>query len=209
MFPANVIPRPLARLISDIWAKHYPDHKSIILLFEDVSSFMVHLEHEIKRTSGKIWTDSAFSGILTNPLIDRLLRIRSGVDNEKPGTVVLEACRLALMLSLAGPRRWFGQDPVMTTVQVGKLRDLLSNNSHKWPGLEELRLWVIMMGAMEAQEPIQLGWFECELTRISWEQGITTYDEAEKIMQRIVWVASVHRSKLRNLKAYSSVTVEQ
>jgi hypothetical protein len=205
VFPTKINPPPLARRPLEAWGKQHTDHIAAIMVFEDVSRFAIYLENEIKRTLGGIWKDSAFSETYINPLIDRLLQIRSEVESGKSGAAIVEACRLATTLSLAGPRRSFGQDPVTTTVQVGKLYHLLKRCTMHWENLEELGLWVIAMGVMEAQEPIQCGWFDCELTRISREQGITTYDEAEKILKEIIWVSSVHHSKLRSLMAYSSV----
>jgi hypothetical protein len=178
---------------------------NIIDLFEDASKFIIHTENEVARTAGKMWKDSTFAVSFVNPLIDRSLRIRSAVNFEDFGTFIIEACRLALIPSLAPLRREFSRYPVTTSLHVRKLHMLLADCSSDWEELKELQLCVVAMGILEAEKPTQKDRFECDLIRISWGYGFTKLQEAEGVLEGLVWAVSVHGPKLRSLKVYSKL----
>jgi hypothetical protein len=118
------------------------------------------------------------------------------------GTVVLEGCRLAMIIMLSAVRRAFGV-VVITATEVSKLYSLLTLSDYDWLGLEDLRFWVVVMGVLEVKDLDQRRWFGSDLRRLLLEYGITTRSEASDRLRGVIWTSSVFAPKLQTLPEYS------
>jgi hypothetical protein len=165
-------------------------------IMRDVDRFYQHLTDQAIQTSGLIYRQQSFSGYFIVPLVHELLSMQAPVVIDDSGLAILQACRLAILLSLAEVRRLFGIYPVSSTVQVRKLYALLSPHPD-WKGLEDLEIWVLSMGIIEAEAETERKWLLDEWTRVTQRLGYRIYEAVESLLQSLPWMVEIHGTKLR------------
>lgn len=171
-------------------------------IFEDVSRVSLHVEAEERRTTGHIYTDVVFAGTLILSLIYRLLQIqpRFASELETPHGAIKEATRLGLLLFLAEVRRRIGVHPVNTEVHVEKLRAVLRREDTDWSAFNDLKIWIVAMGVLEArQEPCVRSMVD-DWTQITATETVMVPANMERVMNNIMWMDSVHGKRYREMR---------
>ena len=108
--------------------------------------------------------------------------------------------RLALMLYLTPIRRSFGIYPVTMDIHVAKLWALFQDKLQVLPTAvlsNELRFWVAMVGAIEAQGILRDA-FAIELRDLARTMEIVSLSEAEECFHSVM-LMEVHGPGLRSL----------
>lgn len=172
----------------------------ILNLFANIVRFNTFLENTITASGDATWKDFTWSGQHIQPLTYRLLTLRSPFEPMNPSTATHEILRLVLMLYLTPIRRNFGIYPVVVDIHVTKLwaliRDPLQDSP---PGVfsNELRFWVLAMGAMEAEGMLRDA-FTMELKDIVSNMDIVSFSHAEEVLKSVM-LLEVHDPGLRTL----------
>lgn len=199
-------PLPLGALnLSKTWRFLLPHRFDIIDIFDDLCRVTYHIKEEAYLSGGEVYKDFEFSGTFLNPLLYRLLAARTDVQNDNDA-VFQEALRLASILYLAEVRRTFGIFPVWSRAHVKKLKRVLENQVD-WKKLTRLKLWVLAMGAMEAETVSDKAWFQERLQNTFKSEGFACYTEAERYLQTVAWIDEIHghRYKMRWLEQGSTL----
>ena len=143
--------------------------------------------------------EHSHSGAWTNPVAFRLLSFRPlqkfGISNQ---SLVQEACRLGSLLYLAPVWRMFGVHPLRSEILVHKLKALFDSHMMEWSRLWKLQLWVLFVGAMEAQvvdDLVSLTWFVLEIASTLLEHGIHSWSRGLACIQEILWAETIFGGK--------------
>jgi hypothetical protein len=171
---------------------------------EDVALCILHLQNQIALSSpADVFLHQGSGRTYFNPLLHRLLRARP-LDLEpdnKPNSVMIlmEAVRLALILSLAPVRKAFGVHPITSNVAAGKLRALMERGVELFESMEmeELGLWVVAIGILES-ETEDKAWFVGEFGRMV-EAGGMDFREVESALACMPWCDTLHGDRLRQM----------
>lgn len=182
--------------ICQSWQLHFPNHEEAICTLCDLSAFTTLLNQELVRTSGYILKDAFISEFWLYPLVHRLLSLNAPIDPEDTGSVLQEACRLAGLLCLAEVRRQWCIFPVITMRHVRKLKTLLQIHDIEWRDLQQLKVWVLAVAAMEADPGEEREWLLDKLTETLWSQGLRQNCAVEDILGGTAYVAEFHEGLL-------------
>ena len=97
------------------WLTLFPENEEIAYILADLSKVAQVIKDELVRTKRKVYSDSEFSGGMLNPIIYRLLVV-------KTDSLLVESCpfhealRLAMILFLGETRRRFGINPIISRI---------------------------------------------------------------------------------------------
>ena len=177
----------------------------LLVLFEDLDSITAYFSRENDRSAGKIWQDSILVQLRINPLIHRLLcaesvRHESSLDEkQKDYLIVSESCRLAALLYLATVRRRAGLLPVRTVCQLTKLKTKFENDCVDWTELQNLRLWALTLGAVEASAISDRTWFVDRIAIRMRDLGAVRRDQIDTSLQSLVKCDDIYENALRRL----------
>jgi hypothetical protein len=194
---STVTPLHLQCLINPISAAS-PALIPILNLFTDIARFSILLETTIRTTDSAVWKDLTWCGQHIQPLTYRLLTLRSPTNEIESSFATHEMLRLALMLYLTPIRRSFGIYPVNVDIHVAKLWALIQDPA---TGMlcDELRIWTVVMGAMDAKGVLRDA-LTMELRDVVSGMGIGSCCQAEEILKSVV-LMEVHGPGLRTLWA--------
>ena len=89
----------------------------------------------------------------------------------------------------------FGVHPVRSETLVWKLKDILTTHEVEWSRLWKLQMWVLYMGAMEAQSVNDTTWFAREITSVLHENGLQDWSKGLDYIKDILWVETIFGGK--------------
>jgi hypothetical protein len=178
-----------------------PDDLEVIEIFHRVARFSVELGIEINNADAQKnlqWTNTLVT------ICHELLNTQKPVDDtgNEEREIIREATRLALLLFLAPIRRLLAVSTFSTTAQLEKLTVLMFIKDIRWAGLQELRLWVITMGILEATSNSDL---KCWVSLWRTQETVADLSLAlSKALIRnasgIMWIRDLHEKKLLEMQ---------
>jgi hypothetical protein len=128
-----------------------------------------------------------------------LLSIPDKLDVADPSYNYYEASRLGGILYLAEIRRRFGVFPVWSTVQLRKLRKVLSAADGSWQKMTLWKLWIITIAALEATSDDERCFFGHGLKEIIVELGLRDHGDLNSALHGFLWIDTVHGARLKVL----------
>jgi hypothetical protein len=152
-----------------------------------------------------IWEDPDFAGFRIYPTLYKLLTIQAGPEEDEFRNLVQEICRLGAILFLSEIRRKFGVSPVVTKIQITKLRRLFETNHIIWDkSLEPIRIWVLVMagcaGSMEAEGT----WVAERLVQSRTFMTCAHWGDIIAVVSSMWWIDEVFSSGFKSLETYGS-----
>ena len=181
----------LAKRMSSIWRRRFPNLPAIPRILDDLVVVTAHLKSEGSRTAGALWTDSLATGVWVNPIVHRLLHLRiEQPDCSNCNDVLQESFRIGTMLYLARTKFHKSLISALTTIHVARLKACLSNEcATHWDDLEPLKIWILVMGGMNAKEDsVERLWFELKILKTARRMNVTRREEVEVVAKGILWI---------------------
>lgn len=179
--------------LSDKLYETFPSGKEIFTLLKDTAVFATVFNAELRHQSFyQITQDPMWPWTHLYPLAHNLLSYRSAVDVDDYESVVKECCRLGLSIFVTQMRRQFGIAPMVLNVFAEQLLPLLRNPNvpSDWGQFEALKLWILVVGAMEAQKDARIGILDL-LVDVVGRLGIKNHSQLEKKVKEFIWVDAV------------------
>jgi hypothetical protein len=141
-----------------------------------------------------IWEDPYFLGMQINPIV---IRLRPSLENEnEPGETVETACRLAALLFLSDIRVEFVPYHVTGYHFVKRLEQIALLEITEWEEFQNLRLWVLVIGAIKASPADRLHFIE-GVKRALERLYITTWEEATLVVASILFNEEIYGQRCR------------
>jgi hypothetical protein len=138
--------------------------------------------HWTTRTDGGGWTQNIIHRLLSwRPLVEAF-----GDDYLNPDSQ--ETCRLATLLYIAPIWRKYGAAPVVTTVLVQKLLAQIQLAPTDWGELGLLRIWVLAVGALEAENHHMFLQITDMLANQLRDRQVLSWEQIFPSLSRILWM---------------------
>lgn len=157
------------------------------------------LQAESIKTKGEVYKLVTWAGQYIQPLTYRLLCLREAVDVDECPSLMQETWRLAILLSTTGIRLRCGIRPMVWNIHEEKLKSLLEDDMTDWGFFNDLKLWIIVIGALKSVTEAQRLWFsnEFKLAMVA-RNSLTAYDEVEIKLAKYLWMPEHHRTEFFN-----------
>jgi hypothetical protein len=169
-------------------------------IFEEMVRFSIHTSNEERRTASAVYEDAHFTGTFINIFLFHLLSARPMSDDIDSNAALRESVRLGLLLFLACLKRRFGLYPVTFKIHVEKLVVVLAKDQQAWTGFEQLKLWIIAMGLLEATDVAHISQLR-ERWRTALEQeAFGDQLQVESALKDIMWIESIHGRRYSEVK---------
>jgi hypothetical protein len=184
--------------LSDVWERRFPSRREITSIYKDTCRMVTLLQAESVRTKGEVYKLVTWAGQYIQPLTYRLLCLREAVDVNECSSIMQEIWRLAILLSTTGIRLQFGIRPMVWNIHEEKLKSLLEDDMTDWGFLNDLKLWIIVIGALKSVTEAQRLWFSSEFKLEMAKNNLTTYDEVEIKLAKYLWLPEHHGTEFFN-----------
>lgn len=171
----------------------FPSGTSVFHLFRDTAFLASLMKARLSHSSlDQICEDTLWSWEHLYPLVHNLLSYRVPVQVEDYESVVKESCKLALSIFTTKVRRQFGMAPLVLDIYVDQMLLLFQGNkiSSDWGELNEFKLWVLVVGAMEARGETRAG-LSALLTEVIHRLDIRSHLDLLKRMKELIWVKEI------------------
>lgn len=191
-----------ATSLSEGLTKAFTSGATIFNLLKDAAIFAEVFNSELRaRSLLQIGQDATWGWTYLYPLAHNTLSYRNNVDLSEYASVVIETCRLGLSMFVTQMRRQFGIAPLVLSVYADKLLCLLQNSyfPNDWGKFEVLKLWTLVVGAMEVRGGVRAGLLKLLVNVIS-RLGIKNHAELEKSVRKFIWVEEVDRGRFWELE---------
>lgn len=157
------------------------------------------LDRTLAEDPRALWSDSTSIGHSIHSLLHDINSLSPTANGDVSAVLPLaEVMRLAAVLSLAESRRRLGIWPVWSYIHVAKLRDLLEsflsadNGRDPWTTNRSLKLWILMLGGMEATVEGHKAWFVGQLAQLARQMRLRPWSDARRVLLNAVWIDTVH-----------------
>lgn len=142
-----------------------------------------------------------FPGFAFYPVMYKLLTMQRNQDEDETKHAVQEMCRLGGLFFLAVVRKSLGVSPVLTTIQMEKLRTLLGASNLLWEArFDMIRTWTIVMAASAAEDDKLREWAVKAVRHEKNSMRDMTWDEVHKMVSKMWWIEDVFASKAKEIK---------
>lgn len=181
----------------------FPSGERIFDIFKDFAYFVSVFKARLCYSSlDMICEDSSWSWANLYPLTHDLLSYRENVDLDDYESVVKESCRLALNVLNTRIRRVFGIAPLVLDIYVDQLLPLLQNPNipKDWSGFNEFKLWILVIGTMEARGDTRVRLVALMMEIIP-RLGIRSHLELERRMRRLIWIQEIDGERFWELES--------
>ncbi|KAJ4391686.1 hypothetical protein N0V93_005306 [Gnomoniopsis smithogilvyi] len=162
-------------------------------IFEEINALSHQSFESPIPIAGRIQLDHGReTGAWSLLMIHGLLRLRLDPQILLPKYFrIQEACRLGTLLYMVRVWRYFGVAPVTSEAILAKLQAILYNDDGDWGRLWTFYLWILYMGAIEAQDGPLETWFLDRIASVSMLYGIEKWEESMAIVRKILWYACI------------------
>jgi hypothetical protein len=200
--PPRPTPTPerslLAQHMSEAWRKQFPGHSTSADILDDLASVTADLLVERVNFGERLFSGTVTPLLWIDPIVHWLLQqcFRLYEPSDQAGWIE-ETFRVAALLFLGRLRRFDSEDPLLfaqTAKHIPRLRLSLERTDEKdWGELWPLRLWALMMGAMETVEARVYAhkWFHDEMLAMAASLMFRSWRAVEKVVKDMLWVEEV------------------
>jgi hypothetical protein len=156
------------------------------------------------------WEDPNFPGFAFYPTLHKLLALQMPSKDDELENDVQELCRLGGLLFIAEVRRKFGVSPVVTTVQVAKLRSLLDSSRLLWKNeMNTIRAWALVMASCAASIDSDRVWAVEQLIRSQASSTSQSWTDIINKVSDMWWVEEIFSLNAQRLKIeYTNALIE-
>jgi hypothetical protein len=200
--PSRPEPTPerssLAQHMSEAWRRQFPGHSISADILDDVTSVTADLLVERTNVGEHLFSGTVTPLLWIDPIVHCLLQQRFRLhEPSDQASWIEEAFRVAALLFFGRLRRFDSEDPLLftqTARHIPRLRQSLESTDEKdWGELWPLRLWVLVMGAMETTKDRVFAreWFHNEILAMAASLRFRSWREVEKIVKNMLWVEEV------------------
>jgi hypothetical protein len=197
--PPRPLPTPkrslLAQQMSQAWRKQLPDLTRAADILDDLASVTADLHVERIRVGDLFFSSSVTPLLWIEPIVHSLLQQRHRPSEPSDHvTWMEETFRVAALLYLGRLRRFDNEDPLMLTLtakHVPRLIEALESIDEKdWGKLWPLRLWALVMGAMETNKHriVAREWYLDQMRAMAVSRRLRSWSDVEKVVKDMLWV---------------------
>jgi hypothetical protein len=202
----QVPPRPvptlegslLAQHMSEAWRKQFPGNSTSADILDDLTSLTADLLAGRTNFGEGFFSSTVTPLLWIDPIVHWLLQQRSRL-RQPPDQAswIEEAFRVAALLFLGRLRRFDNEDPLLITLtakHIPRLRQSLESTDEKdWGKLWPLRLWALVMGAMETikDRVSAREWFHDEMLAMAASLKFRSWRAVEKVVKDMLWIEEV------------------
>jgi hypothetical protein len=174
------------------WNQMYPERKGLMRVLHDL--FVLNAMITVGMPA--IFEDPLFLGMQINPII---IRLRPSFEqNNQSGETVEAACRLAALIYLGDIRVEFIIYHVTGYHFVERLNHVALAECSEWDEFQNLRLWVLVIGAIKASPADRLLFIE-GIKRALERLYITTWEEATLVVASILFNDEIYGQRCQEL----------
>lgn len=200
--PPRPVPTPERSLpaqhMSEAWRKQFPGHSISADILDDLASVTADLLVERTNFGERFFSSTVTPLLWIDPIVHCLLqqRYRLYEPSDQPSWIE-EAFRVAALLFFGRLRRFDSEDPLLFTLtakHIPRLRQSLESTDEKdWGELWPLRLWALVMGAMETikDRVSAREWFHNEILAMAASLRFRSWRAVEKVVKEMLWVEEV------------------
>lgn len=192
--PASEI-SPLTQLMSGAWRSQFPGNVIPADILDELARVTADLLVERSRVGDRFFSSTVTPLLWLEPIVHCLLQQRERLREPSDHVAWMEETfRVAALLYLGRLRRFDSEDSLMlplTAKHVPRLRESLERIDEKvWGGLWPLRLWVLVMGAMEANQGRDevRRWFLDQIRAMATSLRFRSWRGVEKVVKDMIWV---------------------
>jgi hypothetical protein len=200
--PARPAPTPerssLAAHMSEAWRKQFPGHSISADILDGVAGVTADLLFERTKSGPRFFSSTVTPLLWIDPIVHCLLQQRYRLyEPSDQASWIEEAFRVAALLFFGRLRRFDSEDPLLFTLtakHIPRLRQALESTDEKdWGELWPLRLWALVMGAMETikDRASAREWFHDEMLAMATSLMFRSWREVEKVVKDMLWVEEV------------------
>jgi hypothetical protein len=204
--PLRPVPTPerssLARHMSEAWRTQMPGHTTAADILDDLTDATADMLLQRSRVGERFFSSTVTPLLWIEPIVHRLLqqryRLRAPSDHV---AWMEETFRVAALLYLGRIRRFDNEDPLMLTLtakHVPRLREALNSTDVKdWGELWPLRLWALVMGAMETnkERPAAREWYLDQMLAMAASLRFRSWRDIAKVVKDVLWVEELFRRR--------------
>lgn len=192
----------LTQYISEVWRRRFPEDVTVADFLEDLASVTADLLVERKTVGNRFFSSTVTPLLWIEPIVHRLLQQRYRLSEPCDNVAWMEeSFRVAALLYLGRLRRFDNEDPLMLTLtarHVPRLREALESiDERDWGELWPLRLWALVMGAMETTKgrAIAHKWYLDQILAMAASLRFRSYRQVEKLVKGMLWVEELFRTR--------------
>jgi hypothetical protein len=168
-------------------------------IFTDLSILTITLK---ENSSAKfLFGDPDFPGFGLYPVMYKLLVIQARSEQDELKALVQEICRLGGMLIIAEVRRKCGVSPVVTKVQMKKLRNIFETNPMIWDErLAFLRVWVLSLAGCVVSTDAERAKVVEAMIQSRIFVAFPQWDDIIEHISQMWWIDEIFSPKSRDLE---------
>jgi hypothetical protein len=183
----------LFELLNSLDHRHSRD---LVQAFHALQSLNRHLTLSYSVHGPSIWTDPMSIDGLVNPTVHQFLCLCIPSEASHKDSLVWSCLRSAALLYLAELRRRSGISPLITTVQMCKLKSGVMAIEKHCSLHPTLLLWLLTIGALESTTKSDKTYFDVQLKRLQQQLGIITLCDFRVFLNEILWFDALFDTRL-------------
>ena len=178
----------------------HPNLNDVVAALKDLRSFTFMLQFELTRNPAK-WQDNTVSSHYVDPIVHRLLSVRSKCHKLTQEFAIHEICRIGGLLYTSGIRRKFMIYPVHSGTLIQRLQDLLLSSETDIVPVQPILLWTLALAITETKDDEKRHFFIERLVSHLVAQGIASWNGVMAVLQSIMWMEDVFDAGLGGIEA--------
>lgn len=184
----------LIKLLNSMDHRHSP---ALVQAFHSLQSLNHHLALSYAVHGSSIWADPVGIDEMVNPTVRQFLCLCIPSEALHEDSLTWSCLRSAALLYLAELRRRSGISPVITTVQVCKLKfGVMAIEKHRFLH-PTLLLWLLTIGALESITESDKSYFNCRLSCLLQELQITKLSDFRVFLNEILWFDALFDMRIK------------
>jgi hypothetical protein len=180
-------------ILNDIitaWNTQISTLANITQALRHVANMAQHINNMTRSTPITLWRDEWFMVQYFLPVLYEVLSLpRADLSQTHlaPEIVIREAVQLACLTLLSSINRRFKVSLNATMIYNAKVMELLTRYRVAWSPFLNLRLWVLVMGGLVAEDEVR-AWHIGEISSTLGQLGIGNWKTAHSIVKEILWI---------------------
>jgi hypothetical protein len=204
----EVPPRPtppperprFVRYLAQAWRRHFPGQDTVADILDELGGLTADLLAEHVRVGDRFFSSTVTPLLWIEPTVHWLFQQRGRLREPCDHVAWMEETfRVAALLYLGRLRRFDSEDSLMdslTARHVPRLRESLERVSEReWSVVWPLRLWALVMGAMESNQgrAEMRRWYLDQILAMAAALRFRSSSDVENVVKGMLWVDNLFR----------------
>jgi len=177
---------------SQKWNTRFPNLSDISDVVTSLASLVGYFDSQ--RSNNGRWQEELFIALKVHPVAHKLLSmsrftVRAEANVSSSGLLIREILRLTCLLFIGLLKDLCRVFPTGVPENKLRLTRLLTEGAVDWSTFMDLRLWVLMVSALA--EEGERRWYVSEIAWTMKYLGLTTWDDALKILKELIWIGEM------------------